>query len=291
LIVIIGLGVSIGTFYSLRSKNVIKIREKTRVLEEEFSSALFQLGNRLGDGLPAELAFGKVAQTMHGTVSGEFFAVAEQNITKLGMGLEQALFDQRVGAVVTFPSNVIESSMKVLIESIKKGPRIAAQALLSMSRYIKEIHHVEERLKDLMEEVITSMNSQIKFLTPAIAGIVIGITSMISAILTRLSSQLSALSAQGTDVGNPLGDTLSIFGVGMPTFYFQIVVGIYIVQIVFILTVLSSGIENGADKLAERYALGKNLINSTLLYSLISGAVMLGFNLFAVNILSSVQLG
>ncbi|MBI4151335.1 hypothetical protein HY496_00050, partial [Candidatus Woesearchaeota archaeon] len=38
LIVIIGLGVSIGTFYSLRSKNVIKIREKTRVLEEEFSS-------------------------------------------------------------------------------------------------------------------------------------------------------------------------------------------------------------------------------------------------------------
>lgn len=286
LFVVIGIGVSLGTYYSLRSKNVIKIREKTRALEEEFSSALFQLGNRLGDGLPAELAFGKVAQTMQGTVSGEFFSVAEQNITKLGMGLEQSLFDRRVGAVVTFPSNVIESSMKVLAESIKKGPRIAAQALLSMSRYIQEIHHVEERLKDLMEEVITSMKSQIKFLTPAIAGIVIGITSMISAILTRLNSKLTEISTQGVGTENPMGDMLSIFGIGMPTFYFQIVVGIYIVQIVYILSVLSNGIENGADKLAERYELGKNLINSTLLYCVLAGLVMLGFNLFAASILS-----
>ncbi|MBS3168901.1 hypothetical protein J4210_00310 [Candidatus Woesearchaeota archaeon] len=291
LIVIIGIGAAGGTYYALRSKNVIKLREKTRRLEEEFSSALFQLGNRLGDGLPAELAFGKVAQTMRGTVSGEFFAVAEQNITKLGMGLEQSLFDQRVGAVVTFPSNVIESSMKVLVESIHKGPRIAAQAMLSMSRYIKEIHHVEERLKDLMEEVITSMKAQIKFLTPVIAGIVIGITSMISAILTRLSRDLTTLTTQSAGTGSPLGDMLTIFGIGMPTYYFQLVVGIYIVQIVYILTILSNGIENGADKLAERYELGKNLISSTLLYCLIAGAVMVAFNLFAINILSGINVG
>src|SRR3989338_6075863 len=159
---IAGLGVSIGLFYSLRSKNVIKIREKTKELEDEFSSALFQLGNRLGDGIPAEIALAKVAETMRGTTSGEFFGLAEQNITKLGMGLEQALFDRKVGAVTQFPSKVIESSMKVLVESIKKGPRIAAQALLSMSRYMKEIHRVEERLKDLMADVLSSMSSQIK---------------------------------------------------------------------------------------------------------------------------------
>ncbi len=290
LLVVLGLGVSLGTYYSLRSKNVIKVREKSRALEEEFSSALFQLGNRLGDGLPAEIAFAKVARTMQGTTSGEFFTVTEKNITKLGMGLEQALFDPRIGAVVTFPSNVIESSMKVLAESIKKGPRIAAQALLSMSRYIKEIHHVEERLKDLMEEVISSMKAQIQFLTPAIAGIVIGITSMISAILTRLSGQLSSLAAKGEQTSG-LGDMMEIFGIGIPTFHFQIVVGIYIVQIVFILTILSNGIENGADKLAERYALGKNLTKSTLLYVTLAGLVMIAFNLFAVQVLSGVKVG
>lgn len=291
LIVIAGLGGSIGLFFSLRSKNVIKIREKTKQLEDEFSSALFQLGNRLGDGLPAEIALGKVAQTMKDTTSGEFFNMVEKNIAKLGMGLEQAIFDPRVGAIASFPSKVIESSMKVLAESIKKGPRIAAQALLSMARYIKEIHRVEERLKDLMGDIISSMKAQIKFLTPAISGIVIGITSMISAILTKLSSQLGEFGGEGAQAAGGFGDMLTIFGIGIPTFHFQIVVGVYIVQIVYILTILSSGIENGADKLGERFELGKNLVKSTLLYCFIAAIVILLFNLFAGAILANTGLG
>ncbi|MBI2112382.1 hypothetical protein HYT52_02500 [Candidatus Woesearchaeota archaeon] len=286
LVVIIGLGVSIGLYFSLRSKNVIKIRERTKSLEDEFSSALFQLGNRLADGLPAEIAFSKVANTMEGTTSGEFFNLAEKNITKLGMGLEDALFDEKVGALASFPSKVIESSMKVLIESIKKGPRIAAQALLSMSRYIKEIHRVEERLSDLMADVISSMKSQVKFLTPAIAGIVIGISSMISTILTKLSAQLNCFAQNSSDASG-FGNMLDIFGIGIPTFHFQIVVGIYIVQIVYILTILSSGIENGADKLGERFELGKNLVKSTLLYAALSAIVMVLFNVFATSIMAA----
>jgi len=286
LVLVIGLGLSIGLYFMLRSKNVIKIREKTRELEDEFSSALFQLGNRLGDGLPAEIAFAKVAKNMENTTSGEFFNLVEKNITQLGMGLEEALFDPKVGAIVNFPSNVIESSMKVLVESIKKGPRIAAQALLSMSRYIKEIHRVEERLKDLMADVISSMKSQIKFLTPAIAGIVIGLTSMISSILTKLSAQLNCFAGGGQEAG-ALGGMVSIFGIGIPTFQFQIVVGIYIVEIAYILTVLSNGIENGADKLGERYELGKNLVQSTLLYCALAAVVMILFNIFTSSIISN----
>ncbi|MBT4935241.1 hypothetical protein HOL21_04685 [Candidatus Woesearchaeota archaeon] len=285
LLIIAGLGVSIGLYFSLRSKNVIKIRQKTKELEDEFSSALFQLGNRLGDGIPAEIAFAKVAVTMQGTTSGDFFTVTERNMTSLGMGLEQAIFDSKVGALVNFPSKVIESSMKVLIESAKKGPLIAARALLSMSRYIKEIHRVEERLKDLMSDVISSMKSQIKFLTPAIAGIVIGITSMISGILTKLTARLGSITSGGDGISET-GELLSIFGIGIPTFYFQIVVGIYIVQIIYILTVLSNGIENGSDKLGERFMLGKNLISSTLLYCFLAGVVMILFNLFSSSILT-----
>jgi hypothetical protein len=285
LVLIGGIGLSVGLYYRLRSSNVIKVRERTKALEDEFSSALFQLGNRLGDGIPAEIAFARVGATMQNTTSGDFFNVAERNITKLGMGLEQSIFDPKVGALVTFPSKVIESSMKVLTESIKKGPLIAAQALLSMANYIKEIHRVEERLKDLMADIISSMKAQVKFLTPAIAGIVIGITSMISTILTKLSGQLQTFAAGGQDVGG-FGDLLNIFGIGIPTYFFQIVVGLYVVQIAYILTTLASGIENGSDKLGERFALGKNLVNSTLLYCFIAGIVMLLFNLFASQIIS-----
>ena len=279
-------GLGIGIFYHLRSKNVIKIRERSKKLEVEFASGLFQLGNRLGDGLPAEIAFGKVAVVMEGTITGRFFMLVSVNIRKLGMSVKRAIFDPVHGALITFPSNLIESSMKVLIQSIKKGPTIAAQALTNVSRYIKEIHGVNERLKDLMADIISSMNSQIKFLTPAIAGIVIGITSMVTTILGKLGSQLQSVTSGNAAAGQGIG-MMGMFGDGIPTYQFQIIVGLYVVQITYILTILVNGIENGADKLNERYQLGANMIRSTLLYCIIALIVMVLFNTIAAKILSN----
>lgn len=285
----LALGLAIGIFYKFRSKNVLKIRENTKALEKEFASALFQLGNRLADGLPAEIAFDKVANTMENTVSGSFFKAISANIRRLGMGVEEAIFNPRKGALLAFPSNIIESSMKVLVEASKKGPAIASKAVLSVSKYIKEIHRVDERLKDMMEDIISSMRSQISFLTPVISGIVIGITSMISTIIGRLSSSLATVGAGATTasgVGNAAGAAglLSLFGDTIPTYYFQLIVGFYVVQIIYILTSLSNGIENGEDKLNEEYLLGKNMISSMQLYCVTALIVMLIFNIIASTI-------
>jgi hypothetical protein len=285
LAVTISFGVSIGTFFKFRSQNVIKIREKAKELENEFASALFQLGNRLGDGLPAEMAFGSVAETMEGSISGKFMEIVSVNIRSLGMSVEQAIFDKKRGALANYPSSMIESAMKVLVQSSKKGPLVAAQALLNVSRYIKEIHKVDERLKDLMADVVSSMNSQIKFLTPAISGIVIGITSMITAILGKLSSQLSTLTEGGPAGMAGGGGMMDMFGAGVPTFYFQIVVGLYVVQLVYILTIIANGIENGSDKLNERFNLGINMSKSTIMFCMISAVVMFLFNMIAAQIL------
>lgn len=278
----LSLAFSVGLFYKLRSTNVIKIRNEAKQLEDEFASALFQLGNRLGDGLPAEMAFKKVAEVVTDTTAGKFFQLVASNITRLGMSVKEAIFDQKSGAINEYPSAIIISSMKVLIESIKKGPRIAAQAVLNVSRYIKEIHKVNERLKDLMADVISDMKSQIKFLTPVISGVVVGITSMITFILGRLSNNINKLGSE--QVGTQIGTLANLFGDGIPTYQFQAVVGIYVFQIIFILTVLSNGIENGRDELQEKYLLGKNLITSTVLYCFMAGLIMLIFNIIAARI-------
>ena len=287
LFITIACGFSLGYYFKLRSKNVIKIRKRTEELEQEFASGLFQLGNRLGDGLPAETAFGKVSASMEGTATGNFFQIVSTNIRRLGMGVAEAIFNPKTGALVRFPSNLIESSMKVLIESVKKGPRVAAMALMNISRYIKEIHKVNERLKDLMAEVISSMDSQIKFLTPVIAGIVIGITSMVTTILGKLSLQMEQLGTGNVEGGVGGALATGFFGQGVPTYFFQLVVGIYVVQITYILTVMSNGIENGSDKLNERYLLGQNLTKSTILYCFIAAAIMLIFNFIANKIMSA----
>lgn len=276
-----GIGIALGLYYSLRSKNVIKIRESTKALEKEFASALFQLGNRLADGIPAEIAFDKVAVNMENTVSGSFFRAISGNIRRLGMGVEEAIFNPKRGALLAFPSNVIESSMKVMVESAKKGPLIASKAVLSVSKYIKEIHRVNERLKDLMADIISSMKSQIAFMTPVIAGIVIGITSMVSTIIGKLGIQLKGQAASVATTGGQGAALAGLFGDTIPTYYFQLIVGFYVIQIVYILTVLSNGIENGEDKLNEEYELGKNLTRSTRLYCITAFIIILIFNLIA----------
>jgi len=279
-------GLGVGLYYKVRTKNVLKIRDESKKLEAEFASALFQLGNRLGDGYPAEIAFGKVAEAISDTISGQFFGLVESNLQQSGMSLEQAIFDPDHGALRQYPSDLIETSMKVLVESARKGPLVAAQALINISRYIREMHSVDERLKDLMADTISSMNSQIKFLTPVIAAIVIGITSMVTTILGKLGGQLQKLQSEtaAANAGMAVGLT-QLFGDGMPTFYFQIIVGFYVVQITYILTIIVNGIENGADQLAEDFQIGQNMTRSTLMYCILSSAVMLLFNMIAGNII------
>lgn len=280
-------GVGLGLYYKMRSKNTIKLRERAKKLELEFASALFQLGNRLADGLPLEISFSKVAAVLPDTISGRFFSLVSTNITKLGLSVEDAIFHPKYGALHQYPSNLLESSMKVLVESARKGPLIASQAIINVSNYIKEMHRVDERLRDLMADVISSMRSQISFLTPTIAGIVIGITSMITAILGKLGERVRVLGSETGESASAVAGSslLSTFSGGaVPTYFFQFVVGMYVVELVFVLTILVNGIENGSDKTGERHSLGQNLIHSTITYVGIAFVVILLFNIVAANI-------
>ena len=289
----LGLALGLGFYYKTITKKLVKIRKKTKELENEFASTIFQLGNRIGDGIPAEIAFPKVAEVMENTHSGRFFDLVSTNVATLGMGIEDAIFDKKYGAINKFPSALIESSMKVFVESSKKGPDVASQALINISTYIKEMHRVDERLKDLMAEITSSMKSQISFLAPLISGIVIGLTSMITTIINKLGNQITILSAEtatGTGSGIAAGGLLDLFGDSIPTFYFQIIVGIYVIQITFLLTTMLNTIQNGYDPLNEKYLLGVNINRSGIMYTIIAFSVILLFNLIAGTVISGINI-
>ncbi|RME54184.1 hypothetical protein D6777_04630 [Candidatus Woesearchaeota archaeon] len=284
LLIPFGIAFGLSTYYKIRSKKLIEIRNKTKDLEKEFQGALFQVGNRLGGGFPAEMIFGDVAQNLTGTPTGEFFDIVDKNIRSLGMNIEQAVFDEKVGAIHKFPSSLIESSMKVLVETAKKGPMVAAKALMSISMYLDRINKVNERLKDLLAEISSSMKAQISFLSPVISGIVVGIGSMITAIIGGLGSALEGQAVE--DSAGGISELTKMFNIKdlIPPFFLQVVVSIYLIQIVYILTIMSNGIESGVDKLNEEYMLGKNLYKSVMFYLIVAALTMIAFNYLAVMI-------
>ena len=89
----LGVALFFAIAYKSKTKDLIKERDKTKQLEREFNNSLFQLGNRIGNGVPPELVFGKVAESSKGLMTESFFRKINYNIRQLGMGVEKAIFD------------------------------------------------------------------------------------------------------------------------------------------------------------------------------------------------------
>lgn len=254
--------------YSMKTKNLIKARENSKQLENEFTSSLFQLGNRIGDGMPAEVAFSKVAESSKGTVTENFFRVVNINLHQAGMSLEQALFNEKRGAIVYYPSSIVKMSMRILVESVKKGLQVAARSLMSISEYVKNIHKIDERLRDLLAEIVSDMKSNMVFLAPLLAGIVVGLASMITLILSKLQILASVnTEAEMAGVGN-ITNLIQIFDITkvIPPYFLQVAIGIYLIEIIFILTMTLVTVDAGEDNLKRVYDTAKNLKLGCLLY-------------------------
>jgi len=269
---LIPLGVALFFYlsYNSKSKKLLETRDQTKKLESEFASSLFQLGNRLGDGIPAEMAFGRVAESLRGTPTESFFKTVNANITQLGMSVREAIFNRQRGAIIYYPSALIKTSMEILIESVKKGLTVAANALMSISQYVKNIQKIEERLRDLLADVISSMKSNISFLAPLLAGIVVGLSAMITIILNKLTFAMDAQGGQAIEGFGTMGQMVDLFNISsmIPPYYIQLIVGIYVVEIIYILSITLVTVESGYDELGEKYEIAQNMKRGILMYLL-----------------------
>ncbi len=288
----LGIALFFSTAYKLKTKDLIKDREKTKSLEQEFTNSVFQLGNRLGDGVPSEMAFGKVAEATRGQTTQNFFSIVNLNIQQAGMSLENAIFDKQRGAIIYYPSALISTSMRVLVESVKKGLQVAARSLMSISDYVKNIQKINERLRDLLAEIVSDMSSNMTFLAPLLAGIVVGLASMITLILNKLQGFQSSLNTG--DLTNSMGtgtfsSIISIFDLTkmIPPYFIQVSIGLYIVEIIFILSSALVTIDAGKDPLKEKYELSKNLKRGVYLYLITAFASIMALTLLAAVALRS----
>jgi len=283
--------ISIAAFYSisakLRTKELIKARNESNKLEDEYASSLFQLGNRIGDGMPAEVAFGRIADSLKGQTTENFYRLINTNIQQGGMSLEEAIFNKRRGAIVYYPSTLIATSMKILVESVKKGLQVAARSLMSISEYVKNIHKISERLRDLLAEVVSDMKSNMTFLAPLLSGIVIGLATMITTILGRLELMFTLGGDQTISGIGSLSSILSIFELKtmIPPYYLQVAIGIYIIQVIIILTGALVTVDSGEDRLKTTNELGKNLKRGMILY-----AITAIISIVALTLLASIAL-
>ncbi|MFB6115194.1 MAG: hypothetical protein ABEK04_02795, partial [Candidatus Nanohalobium sp.] len=95
------------------------------------------------------------------------------------MTFEQAIFDEKYGSLRDYPSQMIDTIMNAILKSSEKGTRMAAETMLTISRYLKDVHKTEETLNDLMDESTTTIQLLAYMLSPIISGVAVGMSQTI----------------------------------------------------------------------------------------------------------------
>jgi hypothetical protein len=252
----------------------LKLREEVAEMESEFAEALFQLGNQLTRGMPIEHALRAITPRIKDLKISKMFEKILYNMESFGMTFEQAIFDEKSGAIHFYPSKIITASLKAIVEISKRGMEVVSKAMLSISVYLKDVHAVEEDLRDMLSEVTSTMEMQAVLLAPLASGVVVGLAAIIMQILTALKGAIEKIQGSLVSAG-PAGLAgggilTSIINVDkmIPVHGFQLIVGIYMIEVVSMLAIFLSIIKHGEEDLLRRYNLGKLLLLSTTIYSI-----------------------
>jgi hypothetical protein len=266
--IILGISLAIIIYCWLDSYRKIKVRNDIERIEDEFSEALFQLGNQIAGGRPIETAIDNARENLRNLKISDLLLHASINMKKLGMTFEQALFDREVGAIWYYPSRLIRSVFQVIIESSKKSVQVASLTMLTISRYLKGVHDVKEEISDILGETLTSMKFLAMFLAPLIAGVVVTMAIIIIQILFSLSMQISGITAQAGSVQALLLFGWSQGGKGIPIApeLFQLIVGIYMIETALLLSFFINRLEYGEDAIGLRDTIAKILFFATFIY-------------------------
>jgi len=272
---VIGIGGALVLYSKLMLKDRWYLREAILKVEKEFGDGIFQLGNRLSEGLPTEICFEKVAEVMKKSAIAGFFNLIIMNIKKLGFDLEHAIFDKKDGAINYYPSPLIRSIMKILIKSSKKSADVASVSMINVARYLSDIHRIDEKIKDVFGETLASMKFQAAFLTPIVCGIVVGLTAMIVVILSLLKDKMAEMSVVSEQFGGyGMGSSfiMGFFGMSntIPLHYFQMIVAFYMIEVGVVISYIASQLESQGDIMSFFRALSTVVLAAVGLYVIIT---------------------
>lgn len=270
---IMAASLGIATYCGLDAWQKMKVRADIEKIENEFSVALFQLGNLISGGMPIELAVDKAVIALKDLKISELFRTASLNMKKFGYTFEQAMFDKEVGAVWYYPSKLIISIMQTIIETGKKSLAAAGDSMIVASDYLKGMHDVKEDIDEILGETVSSMKFLAMFLAPLVAGVTVTMAVVILQILTQMGAQVAGLmAAGGTGMSTLQLGFLGGFGMAggaapISPVGFQLIVGVYMVELAILLAMFMNRIEYGEDVIGERASIGRILVLATIVYA------------------------
>ena len=257
------LGISVYLYFSAVPYK--KIRDKIKEMEQEFADSLFVLGRRISEGKAPEEAFAYTARTMEGSKIGQAFEGTSMNLFSMRTNLKDAIFDEDFGAFRHVYSERIRNTMLLFTESVHKNHEAAGASLIKLADHLKELGAVEERIRQSLYDVTSTMRSTAAIFAPLIAGITLALAEVITKILGQVAERMNRVPADLSQM--PVEFEQEAFSQSISPDHFLFAIGIYIIMISIILTRFAGSVEYGGDKSQLKYDLACMLPLSIIIFA------------------------
>jgi Flp pilus assembly protein TadB len=283
IILFLAFSVIIYSFVSIF--NNLKKNEEILRIESELPVALFQLSIASNISKPIEKNIEDLLPRIRTLKISELFKKILSNITTFGMSLESAIFEKKVGAIYSYPSKIVSAAFKLLVEVSKQGTVFLSMALKSISEFLKDADQVNKATEEILSETTSDMQIQAWVFAPLSAGIVVGLMAIIIYIFSFFGENFAQIQnfLGGGTIGEVTTSSFSfLFNIGkqIPFHYFQLIVGIYMIEMVVIISYFLGELNYGDDEVNKILTLGKIMTIAILIYSLTVLSIYFGITSF-----------
>ena len=272
ILIIVAVGMTIAIYYLLSNTQAVKKQKEIEATESQLELALFSLGNRIGSGVPVEVALEQAIPDIKDKEISGLYKVAVRNMKEGGMTLEDAFFHKTYGAIRQYPSKLIRNIIYAVVDTSKKGVGYTSQSMMTIAKYMKSVRETQEYIGEILSDTTSSMKFQAYMLTPIITGLIVSMSQIIIQVLSTLGQKLAASGLAGG--AGPLGGVgTNLFGdvdKAMPPAVFQMIVGVYLIEVIVILAVFLTKISHGQNRVVQGMLAGRMLIIGLVMYAIVA---------------------
>ena len=166
-----------------------------------------------------------------------------------------------------------------MVDSVEVGTNVAAKSLIALAMQIRNARKIDEMLKKLLEDITVMLNTMATFIAPIVLAVVSSLQTVIVNALSGVGSggTMSELEAGGSSMGGlnvksigSILDTGNLKSNSATPGEFMLIIGIYVIEVVILLTYFNSQIDDSNNKLHTYTSIAKALPVATILFSVVA---------------------
>ncbi|PIO06264.1 hypothetical protein COT29_01850 [Candidatus Micrarchaeota archaeon CG08_land_8_20_14_0_20_59_11] len=273
---LLGISISVSVYLLGEYGERLRVQTEIRNMEGEFKDAMYVLASRMGENKPIEEALrSAVVFLPKSKIAKDVFKRILENITTMGMTLDAAIFDETFGALKNLPSRTIRSGLQFMVDSVELGVNVAAKSLISLSLQLRNAQKIDESLRKLLEDVTTMLSTMSTFVAPIVLAVVSAMQRLImNSMMGSADTETAQQSVNNAGVQG-FGGMTNIFSNkealknSADPATFVLIMGVYVIEVVTLLTYFNSQIEDTGNKLHTYVSIGKSLPIAVALYCVV----------------------